>query len=132
MKPRDILLNRHRQAEPKLDALRQEIIRDLRRHELPRSALPPAPRLPWLSTKPWRFIALATAWLIVILLHVDTVAPISASPGSAAAISPRQLTLNVRENRRQLFETLDVSFKADDAPAVPTPRSALRTGLFNA
>jgi hypothetical protein len=132
MTPREILLSQHREAEPKLDALRQEVLAGMHRPRLLQKS-PPQPQLrTWFGVGRWRFITLATAWLIVVLLQLDMSLPIPATDASAANISPRQLTLNMRENRRYLLETLDVSFKAVAAPAVPGPRSGLQLALYNA
>ncbi len=132
MTPREILLQQHRKIEPRLDAVRREVLADLHRTESPRRSPSPAAARSWFGAGRWRFIALATAWLIVILLQVDLPDPIPALAHSDAALSTRQLTLNVRENRRQLFESLDLSTRAASGSDEPAPRSAVQPKLFNA
>jgi len=131
MTPREILLNQHRDAEPKLDGLRQNITNELRRAQSPRAFHPwKEPQL-WLGSGKWRFLALAGAWCTVILLQVASEGAAPNAPRSSGSLTPRQLSANVRENRRYLLDTLDFSVKTAAAPAVPAPRSALQLSLFN-
>ena len=79
--PRDLLLNRHRAAEPKLDRLRREVIdRAICAVQNPDEDLPSIVQSPgyWLAVlwqqaiRPWRhaWMGLATAWLLILCLHI--------------------------------------------------------------
>ena len=105
--PREILLQKHGAAAPKLDAIRAGVVAGLAR---------PTARetLSWRDfarSLRWHFAALSAAWMVVLILNTDH------SPGGAAKIprdkipTAQQLWASLRENRRLLQEY-------SDAPAV--------------
>jgi hypothetical protein len=121
--PREILFERHRAAEPKLDAVRETALASLaqapartalREQDSPNLAACLRERL--LSFR-WHFAALGAAWLVVLLLSIDH-SPVSVPAIASQSIpSPRQLSLALRENRRQLLELIEVPVA--DRSAVP-------------
>jgi len=134
--PRELLLERHRSAEPKLDAIRQKALAN--RDQA--SAQEALPEHNWsmvavsirqvLRQFRWHLAGLSAGWLLIALLNIDP------SPASATTIakenipSPRQLLASLRENRRQLLELMEPAV-ADPAPAAhplaPPRRSELQT-----
>ncbi len=128
---REILLKRHEAAAPRLDAVRQEVLK----HELG-AAKKPAVRTgagwSWLQAMVWEYrgqlAALGAVWVLVALLRL------SASPavGMAAAIpreripSPAIILSSLRENRRQMLELLGTSAGEPQKAVAPGPRSARR------
>ena len=106
--PRELLFERHRAAEPKLDALRQKTIATLAKAPALNSRTSPsAPRSSWrdlLLSLRWHLAGLSAAWLVVLVLNIDH----SQAPSSVLAKqnipSPQQLLTALRENRRQVLE----------------------------
>ena len=116
--PRELLLERHRATEPKLDAIRQETVARLAEESADGharaealagnsrtrlSALRSSCRDLLLSFR-WHLAGLSAAWLVVLVLNIDP----SPTPSSALAKqnlpSPQQLLTALRENRRQVLE----------------------------
>lgn len=99
--PREILLQRHQAAAPKLDAIRAAVVAGLAR--------PPAREtISWrdfVRSLRWHLAAMSAVWVVVGVLNL------SASPGVVASIrrdkisSPQQLWASLRENRRLLWNT---------------------------
>jgi hypothetical protein len=116
--PRELLLERHRAAEPKLDALRQETVANLaeRRADGPVRAegsavnsrtRPSAPRPSWrdlLLSFRWHLAGLSAAWLFVMALNLDQSPTPSPALAKQNTPSPQQLLTALRENRRQVLE----------------------------
>src|SRR5438105_14995039 len=113
---REILLERHRTADPKLDAIRQNavaLITQKAGRAVPSasSASISSPRetlaRTWLSalrSLRWHLAGLAAAWLAIALLNMDHTLATTASIAQGKIPSPRQLMTALRENRRQLME----------------------------
>src|SRR2546422_5885743 len=104
--PRELLFERHRAAEPKLDPLRQKTVSRLAKAPAVNSR-PSAPRSSWrdmLLSLRWHLAGLSAAWLVVLVLNIDH----SQAPSSVLAKqnipSPQQLLTALRENRRQVLE----------------------------
>jgi len=104
--PRELLFERHRAAEPKLDTLRQKTVSRLAKAPAVNSR-PSAPRSSWrdmLLSLRWHLAGLSAAWLVVLVLNIDH----SQAPSSVLAKqnipSPQQLLTALRENRRQVLE----------------------------
>ena len=117
--PREILLERHRDAETKLDGLRQQL-----------AAPPPAEAIP-LRTRlirelllplRWHLAGISAVWLIVAVLNADHASsPVIAAGGGDS--SPRQLLVALAENRRQLVEVIEpTSTELAPAPLPSIPR----------
>jgi hypothetical protein len=110
--PRDILLNRYRAAEPKLDRLRHEVIdQEVRRAQMPDEDLPSIVQSPgdWLvvlwqqALRPWRpaWMGLAAAWALILCLHLaanggGTAAPAQPTRLAPAAVAELQEQLRLR------------------------------------
>ena len=111
--PREILLQRHQAAAPKLDAIRAAVVAGLAR--------PPAREtISWrdfVRSLRWHLAAMSAVWVVVGVLNL------SASPGVVASIrrdkisSPQQLWASLRENRRLLLEYSDAPVVEAAAPA---------------
>jgi hypothetical protein len=127
--PRELLLDRHRSANARLDAIRQRVVSgDIVRHESKAAfgsliemcrEVFRMPRIAWAG--------LAAAWLIVIALNIAS-SDISAAPGAQAGNAPRRSpeTLQALREQRRLFAELVGSGAANDAESprfVPRPRS---------
>src|SRR5438445_2742038 len=109
--PREILLERHLKAEPKLNAIRHNALmqlageRRLKGEMLAKSA--------WerlvssLLSLRWHLAALSAAWLAIVLLNIDHPAAPSPVTAKQSIPAPRQLLLALRENRRQLLQLLE-------------------------
>jgi hypothetical protein len=106
--PRELLFERHRAAEPRLDTLRQETIARFAKAPAVNSrSRPSAPLSSWrdlLLSLRWHLAGLSAAWLVVLVLNIDH----SQAPSSVLAKqnipSPQQLLTALRENRRQVLE----------------------------
>ena len=131
--PRQILLERHSHAEPKLDLIRQAALASVASEPAPESlAEQCSPGLlvslgTLLRSVRWHLAALSAIWVILVLLNSE---PKSApSPVMARkTASHTQLMAALRENRRQLLELLDLTATESAPPAlVPHPRSELQS-----
>ena len=92
--PREILLDRHRAAEPKLDAIRAAVVAGLRRQN-PEPQNRPAGLVSWLlrgSTPVWRelilpsrriWTGLAAVWLVLFAVNLSQRDPASGVTGRA-------------------------------------------------
>ena len=134
--PREVLLSRHRSAEPQLDAIRRQIL-------TPAGENPPraksvlsrviescreffrVPRIAW--------VGLAAAWLIIVALNVAS----SDAPGVNIAVAgppsrPSPEMLQALREQKRLFAELVGSLSAPEAEAprfVPRPRSDRQTPI---
>jgi len=113
--PREILLQRHRDAQPKLDAIRRAVVAK----ETEASNARPS----WhdiLRSLRWHLAGMSAIWLFVLILHTDT----GRAPVLAAAVPkpppPQVMIASMREHRRLLSEMAD-----------PHPADAERLELFN-
>ena len=121
--PRDILLQRHSQAQPKLDAIRQAVLA----RETPSTDTRVSLREVVRSLR-WHLAGMSAIWLLVLMLHADA----GHAPMLAAAIPkpppPQVMLASMREHRRLLSEMTDAHF-ADAEPRekfLPKPRSECR------
>lgn len=133
--PREILLARHRAAEPKLDAARGRALAALSPHESgpePRNtgwlvAFQEFFRIPRIA---WG--GLAAAWVVIIALNVasrETIAP-TAAPIQETKRTPE--TLQALREQKRLFAELVGSLSAPEAEAprfIPRPRSELQSPI---
>jgi hypothetical protein len=129
--PREILLGRHRAAEPKLGAVRRAALAAMEKRE-PEGV--PVSWREWLHSFRWHAAGLSAAWVFILLLHLDA----DRAPGMMAAIPaarippPQVIMASLRENRRQLSEMIE-----PDAPVArrqeifkPGPRSERRMEIL--
>ena len=125
--PRELLLEHHRPAVSKLDALRRETLASVEKTAPERS--PIAWRDVWRSLR-WHLAGLSAVWVFVLFLNLDT----SRSPQMTATIapakipSPQIIMMSLRENRRQLFEMIGARPEESEPRelVLPRPRSDLR------
>lgn len=112
--PREILLERHKTAEPKLDEIRKTVVAsvcDRRMRNSPAVADRHDSFREFIFSLRWHLAGMGVAWLLIVLLnlnvgHSTTLA--AAMP--AAKIPPPQIILaSLRENRREVLEMLQPS-----------------------
>jgi hypothetical protein len=124
--PRDILLEHHRAAAPKLDAIRRDVLN---------AGGEQAPQDSWslhgfLWSLRWHLAGMSAIWLVIIFLNMDP----GQGPRMTAAVlpvkraSPQVVLLSLRENRRQIAElignpTTDADKQKD---FLPKPQSERR------
>ena len=104
--PRELLFERHRAAEPKLDTLRQKTVSRLAKAPAVNSR-PSAPRSSWrdmLLSLRWHLAGLSAAWLVVLVLNIDHSQAPSPVLAKQNIPSAQQLLTALRENRRQVLE----------------------------
>ena len=130
--PREILLERHQTADPKLDLIRTDVLnREVRAAVVPETLPADAVGLPWqwltvirreiLLPLRWHLAGLSAAWLVVALLNLDSSAVPSAGIARKNSPSPQQILAALRENRRQISELTEPPVQAGEA--VPAPRT---------
>jgi hypothetical protein len=132
-KPREILLDHHHSVEPKLDVIRQHLLRSQQRalesksSESHSSSARRSLRELLLPFR-WHLAGIGAAWMLIIFLNSDS--STAASQAGRDASSPPQLLVALREYRRQLAELLDVSVNAEPAqsrPFVPKRRGEIQS-----
>jgi hypothetical protein len=126
--PRKILLERHRAALPKLDAIRETVVAAAwnRRTEENNSTTAPDRRYglhDFFRSLRWHFAAMSALWMLAVLLNADH------SPGPAANIAavnipaPQKILASLQENRRLLLQLIE---PPASVPAIPPRRSELQ------
>jgi hypothetical protein len=117
--PREILLQYHQAASPKLDAIRTEVVAGITRAAA-------RERFSWRDmarSLRWHLAGWSAAWVVVVILSIDH------SPSAVAQIprdkipSPQKIWAALRENRRLLLEYGDAP-AAEKAP-LPGRRSEM-------
>ena len=138
--PREVLLGQYQAAEPKLDAIREEVVAGLdpdaqvRATRMPpgapsgASALEAGWRQFWWSLR-WHLAGLSAVWLVVLALSIDRSAAPTPEVAKWSVPSSRQLLAALRENQRQL-RVLTGAPAAEPAPKpqkpAPSPRSQVQ------
>jgi hypothetical protein len=140
---REVLLEKHQAAEPKLDAIREQVTAGLaagtadapaRAKEMERSwqADASAFQVGWrrvLWSLRWHLAGLSAVGLVALFLNLDHMPDSTQGVARRDAPSPRQLLAALRENQRQLRELIAVpaSEPAPEPPKLtPSPRSEIR------
>lgn len=127
--PRQFLFERHRSAEPKLDAIREFVVaaaRDDQTATTPATTpTPPFTLRDLLQSCRWHLAGLGAAWLVVLVLNLDRPTDATVNLPREEIPAPRQLLASLQAYRRQLFELLDRP-PAEPA-AAPPRRSQLRS-----
>lgn len=118
--PREVLLERHRSIEPRLDAMRRTVLANAVK---PRISI--ASRLiSEFSALRWHLAGMTAVWFVAALLHVEQ-SSTSPAPVIADASAHEKFVLALLENRRQLVEMTaagsDVAQPAQ--PSAPRRRS---------
>lgn len=100
--PREILLEHHRAATPKLDAIRRDVLG---------ASDEPASRNSWswrdfLWPLRWHLAGMSAIWVVIIFMHTGPgYAPrMMASVPPVKRASPQVVLASLRENRRQISE----------------------------
>jgi len=119
--PRQILLERHRSAEPKLDDLRRVVVAKATNggenplpHRPEGRCVASAFRETLLSLR-WHLAGMTAAWIAVALFNVDHSSNSNERASSASA--PKQLMTSLRENRRLLSEAMETPMP-EQSPAM--------------
>ncbi len=123
--PREILLGKHENIRPRLDALREEFAAELTRSQTERAPQgQPAPAdstgFGWrelLLIGRWHLASLGAVWILIATLRLT--GGVTEAPRIAQAKAPSKPTviLTLKENRRQLLE-----FSGATVPSVsPVP-----------
>jgi hypothetical protein len=130
--PRDLLIEKHARAEPKLDSLRQRFVTML--PSLTAEPFPSARKVSLESKAPgwrefflnvrWHLAGLSAAWMLVFLLRISGGAPATPAEPQAEQISPRTVIVALKANRRQVLEFGDAMMSG--VPAVSPARPATR------
>jgi hypothetical protein len=114
--PHEILLQKHRAALPKLDAIRPGLVERLAAGEREGFSWREMTR-----SLRWHLPALGAAWMLVILLNVDRSSTAAAIPGDKIP-SAQQILASLRENRRLLLELTETP---PETPAIPDRRGEI-------
>ena len=139
--PREVLLEQHQAVEPKLDAIREQVVADLapdapvRANRMPpvrprRASAPEAGWRQFLWSLRWHLAGLGASWLVVVALSIGSTPAPAPRVARQDTTSPRQLLAALRENQRQLRELIEAP-AAESAPKpqkpAPSPRSEIQS-----
>ena len=142
--PREILLNRHRSAAPKLDAIRREVMKvaaDVNRRKQPvreltfAAALANAIRLSFLELIwPCRRIwtGLAAVWILIFIFNFSQRDPSELMARKTPPPSP-EMILTFRQQEKLLTELIgpnEPQAAAPPKPFLPQPRSEGRIEIL--
>jgi hypothetical protein len=124
--PRDILLQHHRNAQPKLDAIRKTVIAKETQPAETHTSLREI-----LRSLRWHLAGLSAAWLLVLILHADSDRTPMLATATPKPPAPQVMLASLREHRRLLSEMAD-AHTSDNEPRelfVPKPRSERRVEI---
>lgn len=136
--PRDLLLERHHAAQPRLNALRRAVVAEHVGGPALEPDVPPPDffsrlweELFWSCRRAW--VGLATVWIVILGLQLATREPVESKAAAARPeVASSAVQMVLREQRQLRAELLNGSAHspraADDAD-VPGPRSEKRFGL---
>jgi len=132
--PREILLERHQTARPKLDEIREKVVATVcdRRAHTPAVTDRRYNLREFFFSLRWHLAGMGAAWLLIILLNLN-VGPSTtlASAVPAAKIPPPQIILAaLRENRRELLQLLQPAESREVRPLKLFPRSERRDEIL--
>jgi hypothetical protein len=128
--PREILLARHRAAEPRLDMVRRDILENLSPKEIRRggrwnnfvAGCRELFRLPR-----WAWSGLGAAWLVIVGLNIAARETPATQPAPSAIAKRSSDTLQALREQKQLFAELvglrPITGDAEAPRFVPRPRS---------
>ena len=122
---RELLLERHQSAEPRLNALRQSVVDDLARTAVsPRHSLGGwgAGMGAWVSAlRPLQrqWVALGAVWILAAVLNHESEPAIPAALAGRAVPAPHRILAAIRENRRQVWELIHGPVLPPPPPSVP-------------
>ena len=112
--PRELLLEHHRPTEPKLDAIREQLLAELRQADHPQVTASFWDKL--IMPLRWHLAGLTAIWIMIALLntHQPAVKEITANVSST-----EELFVAMQENRRQVLELTEAT--TVDAPKLAQP-----------
>jgi hypothetical protein len=119
---REILFQRHRSAEAKLDAIRENALAGIAHERSCEEKNSISPIVLWreiFSTLRWHLAGMSAAWLLVLLLNSESPSAIIAAVSNENSPSPKQLVLALRENRRQIAEMIEAPTLGNAPISVP-------------
>jgi hypothetical protein len=120
--PRDILLQRHKAIEPKLDAIRRHTLASLERPGIVDSLRE------FVFALRWHLAGLSAVWIAVLLLNIAS-APDSRVVIARGKTPTAQVLLEaLLKNRRELLELTEAPATGEPA-ALPPRRSELQTAI---
>lgn len=122
--PREILFERHRSIEPKLDGIRRAAVAGLRARRFSVRAKG-ASVLQVLRSFRWHLAGMSAAWVLVVMLNFEKESASTAASAVRRAPSAGTLLAAIRESRRLLLDLMELSVP----PAVgPGPKDPQRRG----
>ena len=121
--PREILLNRHRHAQPKLDAIRHAVLAGQTQPADTSASLREI-----LRSLRWHLIGMSAIWLLVLILHTDSGHVPTLASATPKPPPPQVMLASMREHRRMLSEMADAHPADADSRElfVPGPHSERR------
>ncbi|HOW66893.1 MAG TPA: hypothetical protein P5186_06965 [Candidatus Paceibacterota bacterium] len=131
--PREILLARHRNAEPRLNQIRREVVDQLSSQPIPSPSMPARigltlwRELIWPCRRTWAM--LAAAWMVLLAVHFSQTQPARMITANNTS-SPARIRQAFQEQQRLLTELIDTPVLTSPAepppPRNPAPRSERR------
>ena len=136
--PREILLEQHRAASPKLDAIRRKVVWEGRRAAVPKFRVADTATLPmliwreliWPSRRIWA--GLAAVWILIFVFNFSQRDPAELLARKSPPQSP-EMILTFRQQERLLAELIGPNEPQAVAPAkpfLPQPRSEGRIEIL--
>ena len=105
---REMLLEKHREADPKLDLIRKTALSTLNSEAIAaKDTQDNTNWLAWLLSMRWHLAGLTAAWILVGWLNADKQAATQTTGAMAGNDSPQYVLLALKENRRQLQELIE-------------------------
>lgn len=108
-KPRDILFERHRAVEAKLDAARQQALETIRNRSVSEK-MPDCTEAfswrEWIISLRWHLTAISAVWVFVALLNMDYSSTFIPTITAGKTPAPKIIFTALIENRRQLSELI--------------------------
>jgi hypothetical protein len=122
MKPRDLLLGRHKTAQPKLDEVRRATLGSVTGSEARDREDGSASWRTLLNPLRWHLVGISAAWLLVALLNSgSTVQPAPITAQADNNLAQQDPLMVVRENRQQFLQLLETASREHVTP-VPLQR----------
>jgi len=119
---KDLLLERHRSVEPKLDAAREELLAHLESSRAPVRREPSGLEHLWLECLlplRWHLAGIGAAWIAILLLHGDTLPDQPRLFAQATLPAPQQVLAILLQHRQEILE---LTQPPPTAPASMAPR----------
>jgi hypothetical protein len=112
--PCEILFQKHRAAEPKLDGIRETVVATLSRHRRANHSAVTDRRYSWIEfliSIRWHLAGMSAAWLVIVLLNLNPghSTNLASSLPAAKIPAPQIILASLRENRRELLEMIQPS-----------------------